>query len=1089
MLPYNAPCPRGCAGIAVILIAVWAISAEAQRVVVETTTLTAVHEAARVYYESAELGTGLIFPAEITLPGPLRSGEPLFVPNPPTVIAGSTSSLRGDMGSGPSFLSSINIAPFYAPPSGALIAPMGRRIAPGCLVYPPAGEAPLLVSLLIKEGQGNILVYPLQVSAGGALGKPRQLLELPGEPLAAAALNQREVVVLCKSAEPTAPVLHVRDVTSKKVRHDAIPLTQAQDVLDTPAPIAMTLSPDRRTLYVLLTGHDTAGPWGAPISALLSLDTASFESRYPPLTFPGVAQTGAALVPDAAGGCWVLTRESSAGFGHVTHVFPEGTALRKVVTQSYRDVWGPLSMVCAPEGAGIAVAFESRLEIWMDGQKATATRTFDAPVRTLAWTSDGLLVGEGNRLHKLPLDSATSLATVSFQGGVVTRVFVIPPELLPTPDRDGDGVTDDVEKRMGTAVDSPDTDGDGIMDGIDPEPLRPSPRLNVPLSITFAAKQAGHSFRAIELDAGAHQGAVWRVRVPRKGADWLRVFPRHGRLPANVAYLGTDPAAPARSDAKLETELEVELRTFQGRSAAGSPATLTVRVAREESAARRILWLEGTPTESGAASFDATALRSVLSAGPHYFSSESAAPPYLDALEPYTVVVVHAADAARGAVSRAALLDYVSRGGALLVLGAVEQAPDENLLQWLGPAGLEIDLTKRVAGQFQANNRDGLARTWRELQLQDGCSVKVFPPAQAIVSTSAGVAGLAVSTYGAGRLAVLAEAAALATDAPRTGELFEWLARALRENQDLDGDRLPDSVEDRNGNGGVDSGETSPLRPDSDGDGIPDGMEDVNLNGTVDPGETSPLNRDSDGDGIDDGADEQPVPSADAPNIARIEPPEAPAEGGGRVTVSGRNLPRDARFFFGDRPALLVSPLGTASAVVAPPPSADENGGVVDVSLRGPAGAQLAVLPAGFRYTPLSTVTFTLAALQTARGEYPGSVAVRVHADTKGPVGMMTFRLQTDPPTALHWGPVMPGSEASQAGRVVSSRPDPTGGVTVDVSPPRRGPYTGVVAIVPWAPANAGSLDAPVVVRVEGGRALAPNGQALRVNTETVSVE
>jgi hypothetical protein len=58
---------------------------------------------------------------------------------------------------------------------------------------------------------------------------------------------------------------------------------------------------------------------------------------------------------------------------------------------------------------------------------------------------------------------------------------------------------------------------------------------------------------------------------------------------------------------------------------------------------------------------------------------------------------------------------------------------------------------------------------------------------------------------------------------------------------DKDRDGLPDGIEDSNGNGIVDAGETDPLNEDSDGDGLLDGAEDSNGNGIVDAGETDPL--------------------------------------------------------------------------------------------------------------------------------------------------------------------------------------------------------------------------------------------------------
>lgn len=91
---------------------------------------------------------------------------------------------------------------------------------------------------------------------------------------------------------------------------------------------------------------------------------------------------------------------------------------------------------------------------------------------------------------------------------------------------------------------------------------------------------------------------------------------------------------------------------------------------------------------------------------------------------------------------------------------------------------------------------------------------------------------------------------------------------------DSDGDGLPDAVEDPNGNGIQDYGETNLNDPDSDNDGRCDGNksappdcvagEDVDLDGQVGAGETDPLNpcdhgpppqtcfMDSDGDGKSD---------------------------------------------------------------------------------------------------------------------------------------------------------------------------------------------------------------------------------------------
>ena len=72
-------------------------------------------------------------------------------------------------------------------------------------------------------------------------------------------------------------------------------------------------------------------------------------------------------------------------------------------------------------------------------------------------------------------------------------------------------------------------------------------------------------------------------------------------------------------------------------------------------------------------------------------------------------------------------------------------------------------------------------------------------------------------------------------------------------NKDTDGDKLPDKIEDKNGNGKWDPGETDWENPDTDGDGLKDGTEDGDLDGKRDSDETDPLNPDTDGDGLKDG--------------------------------------------------------------------------------------------------------------------------------------------------------------------------------------------------------------------------------------------
>ena len=91
---------------------------------------------------------------------------------------------------------------------------------------------------------------------------------------------------------------------------------------------------------------------------------------------------------------------------------------------------------------------------------------------------------------------------------------------------------------------------------------------------------------------------------------------------------------------------------------------------------------------------------------------------------------------------------------------------------------------------------------------------------------------------------------------PKTG-LCKPLCATAKDPKDCDGDGIPNKLEDKNGNGKVDAGETDPLKKDSDGDGVDDGVEDKDKDGVVDAGETDPTKADSDGDGLKDGEEDK----------------------------------------------------------------------------------------------------------------------------------------------------------------------------------------------------------------------------------------
>ncbi|MCB9519455.1 MAG: DUF4215 domain-containing protein [Myxococcales bacterium] len=99
-------------------------------------------------------------------------------------------------------------------------------------------------------------------------------------------------------------------------------------------------------------------------------------------------------------------------------------------------------------------------------------------------------------------------------------------------------------------------------------------------------------------------------------------------------------------------------------------------------------------------------------------------------------------------------------------------------------------------------------------------------------------------------------------------------------DDDIDGDTIPNSIEDANGDGVVDDDETDPRNADTDGDDLCDGNpefplfdtagtylcspgEDLNANGVVDEGETDPRLIDTDGDCSGDGFERMSEPPTD----------------------------------------------------------------------------------------------------------------------------------------------------------------------------------------------------------------------------------
>lgn len=1096
----------------IAVLTVSGATAAGQRLIVRTTAYSAAREPVRATLHCVDFALEAAVPAPEPLPGIEPAGRLLLSDAGDGLVAGSRGlwpQRERDHDRALSFISGFGAAPFMPGADGLLIGASGWREQPGCLAYTPDHHRPLVVALagrVDRDGIRRGLLRILETGPGPGISFPTgpTAWALPGYPVAAALLDDTALVaVLCRPPYGPGSLLHIRDVVTGRVYHKAVELSPEDPLGGFGSdPVAVAVTPDGSRLLALTYGYGTHRPDGEAVSWLHVLDTESFGAAMLPLELPGTpADEPHALHVAADGSCWVATRAPASGFAYALRRGYREDAPRDV-TQPFTGVTHPLRIATAPDGPHTAVAVEERLELWPDGEPSGLPHRYEHAIGALHWTAEGLFVGEGNRVHLVDPESGAPVATVALDSGLVSEIVLAPAETLPAPDPDADGVPTPVELQWGTAPHSADTDGDGIPDGWDPEPTRPSPRLRVPPVVTFRGEAAGKEWRVVPLHVPHAENSRWRLSFDQARLPWLRAYPRSGTVGSDAFFqMGVDPAQYDPTAEIVEGAVTVHMTgAHPGFEAAGSPARIHIRVVQDQSDVRRILWVLGAAP--GADSLRAPgdpyglrALAELLASPPHGFSHREASGPFLEALSPHRIVVLGAAAAARGAVTRQALLDYVAQGGALLFLGGhLEGEESRSIMQWLSPTGLHLTPGNAVSGRFPAARRDGLCLHWDSFAIENGCEMQAEVPSTVLVkgASAPGQAVFFATGYGLGRIAALAaptpiESPALAAESNRlfAADLFRWLAGAGQDIADADADGVPDVIEDRNRNSRVDPGETDPFNPDSDGDGIPDGAEDRNRNGLVDEGETSPLNADSDGDGIPDGADPDPLPRLDAPHVARVEPDECPAQGGADVLITGRNFEPGSAVWFGARRAPRVRVLG-ATALIAEAPAAEQaEGGLVEIRVVNGSSGLAGALPQGFRYGARSAVRLRLEQMLMSSGR-DGYASVHLDSPSGAEVGRLTLLLSSDPERAVRWKQVTPGATAAYSRRQLQSRPAPTGGLWLDVSPPARATRSGELAVVTYALAeeeDSGMQTTPRLL-IERARAAAPNGEPLDVVIE-----
>jgi len=1004
-------------------------------------------EAGRSYVQTFDLTKGAIEAAE-ALPGPVVLGPPQLTPDGRTLFVSSglarTSAQRTWDELSRLDVSSFKMSTVHASPSGE-----------NGFVAAFAGVSELSAVRIGNGEEGFIETWPVYATLDMSRWR------FPGVAVAAARLATTNcVAVLCRPASRSGAVLRIVDTVDANTPVEEVPV-EDEHLFD-PAPTGLAISADGACAFVLLSGHAVDRPSGEPLSWLHAVRISTPHVQAPSIEIPGVAQASEIpLMTVDSASCWIATRTQGSGFAHVVRVALGAGGLMKEAAVDLTNVMNPLRMAIEPTGRRLAVAVDRTLEVWHGNERGEVRHTYGQPPAALSWNNNGLCIGAGRFVHLVNPDTAQPMQSVALQSGWVVYVAMIEDALSP----------------VGGSLPS-----------------------TLPGEILFHTEAAGQEVKAFRVGEDDPRGSPWHVSFEREKMPWLVIHPTQGIAPS-VIYMGVDPGrcAPGDFDGSLltvVTDRPAQTRVIDMR---------VLPLARSD--LRRILWI--WPDESRGVSFrdppDPRGLRElgeILAAPPHLFAHCETVVPASESLDPFTVVVLDTSAALRGAVTRQALLEYVLHGGSLLLIGrCLPENDPEALAAWLQPVGVEINTRARLDGLFPSALDTHVGRYWHDVRLSDGCAIYTDDSAAIAVPVNgeARQAALILRSYGRGRIAILAAATPLLSASLREPErrrfaedLFGWLASAVVDanEQDMDGDGIPDAIEDKNGNGLVDPGETDYLDTDADGDGLPDGMEDSNLNGVVDDGETSPLNPDSNGNGVCDGADPAPLPMEGAPIVTGVNPAQCPAEGGIPAVISGRNLPPDAAVWFGEAPVQWTRVLRGSGILVEVPPSKVSGGGDVPVRVRGEASGLEAVLPSAFHYSPLSHVTLGLqGSLVTKKdGSYSGTVSILLDTPEGVKVNQVVLLLRAMPADGLAWEE-QPPAGASEAHERLVIRTTKSGDLLVAALADRPGEVLrGKLGQFAWHVTPPDGTAGPLRFTIEQPRVMSFTARSLDVATRAATV-